>query len=282
MHPETPTWADFSAAFELFRDPILCGVAAGGVLGLLSVFIVLRRMVFVTATLTQASGLGVALGFFAHIHLDWHIPPTLSALLTALAAAGLISLRAERVRLSRESVLAGVWLLCSAAAVLVGDRITQEAHDIGAILFGTAVLVRPEDLQLVLGVGGLVAVITILCREGFVFSGFDPDGARVQGLPVRLLELLLVGLITLEVGVTTRALGALPVFGFSVLPGVAALLAAPRLGWALPLAGLFGALAGGLGYLVAFFGMFPVGASQAAVAACFVVLMIPLRALRGG
>ena len=76
----------------------------------------------------------------------------------------------------------------------------------------------------VLGVGGLVAVTTILCREGFVFSGFDPDGARVQGLPVRLLELLLVGLITLEVGVTTRALGALPVFGFSVLPGVAALL----------------------------------------------------------
>ena len=88
MHPETPTWSDFVAAFELFRDPILCGVAAGGVLGLLSVFIVLRRMVFVTATLTQASGLGVALGFFAHIHLDWHIPPTLSALLTALGAAG--------------------------------------------------------------------------------------------------------------------------------------------------------------------------------------------------
>ena len=54
MHPETPTWSDFVAAFELFRDPILCGVAAGGVLGLLSVFIVLRRMVFVTATLTQA------------------------------------------------------------------------------------------------------------------------------------------------------------------------------------------------------------------------------------
>ena len=76
------------------------------------------------------------------------------------------------------------------------------------------------------------------------------------------------------------ALGALPVFAFSVLPGVAALLASPRLGPVFPIAAALGALSGGLGYIAAFLWEFPVGASQTAVAVAFVVLAVPLRLLR--
>ncbi len=39
--------------------------------------------------------------------------------------------------------------------------------------------------------------------------------------------------------------------------------------WALVIASLLGALVGGVGYIVAFFGEFPVGASQAALAELF-------------
>lgn len=281
MHTETPTWADFVAALDLFRDAILCGVVAGAVLGYLAVFIVLRRMVFLSATLSQTAGLGVALGLYADVRLGVHLPPALSALLVSLLGVALVSINTDRLRTSRESLLAGVWITAGALAVLVGDRIAAEAHDIAAILFGSAVLVRPGDLTLVLASGALVALVGVWWRRGFVFAGFDPDGARVQGLPVRTLELTLLALVTLEVAVATRALGALPVFAFSVLPGVAALLAAPRLVWAFPLAALGGALAGGVGYLAAFFLSMPVGASQAATAALLVLLALPLRLARG-
>ncbi|MCB9741417.1 MAG: metal ABC transporter permease [Alphaproteobacteria bacterium] len=278
----SPSWEDFTLAFELFRDPILCGVIAGFALGLLAVHVVLRRMVFVSATLSQAAGLGVALGFFADIHLETHVHPTLSALGLALFTAWGLSLPVERLRLSRESLLAGAWLAAAAGALIVGGWITQEAHDIAGILFGTAVLVTPEDLRAVAAVSALVVLIGIWWQRGFVFAGFDPEGARVQGLPVRLLELTLMALITLEVAVTTRALGALPVFAFSVLPGMAALMLTSSVRVAVPLAALLGALAGGGGYMLAFFGDLPVGAAQTAAAAALTLIAAPIRLLRGG
>ncbi len=277
-----PTWADFVGAWEIFRDPVLCGIAAGAVLGWLGVHVVLRRMVFLTAALTQASGLGVALGFFAGIHWGLDLPPVLSAVGTALAAGALLSIDMNRVQLSRESLLALVWLACSAGAILVGDRITQEAHDIASILFGTAVLVRPEDLYAVLGVGGASLTLAILFQRPLVFAGFDRDGARVQGLPVAALEFGLMAVVTATVAVATRALGALPVFAFSVLPAMGALMATRRLNRAFPVALVLGGLAGGLGYLVAFFFSFPVGASQAAMAGLLALLMVPLGLLRRG
>ena len=277
-----PSFADFVAAFDLFRDAILCGAVAGAVLGYLGVLIVLRRMVFVTAAITQSAGLGVALGTWAGIVADTETSPVLWAIGVSLAAAGVISLDADRVRLSRESMLALVWLAGAGGAVLLGDRIAQEAHDVSSILFGTAVLVRQEDLWLVIGIGGIVLALCAWARPGLIFAGYDPDGARVQGVPVRLLELAFLALVTLEVSVATRALGALPVFAFSVLPAMAALLLTRRLSWAFPLALVGGIAAAVLGYMAAFFLSFPVGASQATVALVLVVLALPVRLVRGG
>lgn len=273
-------WADLWFGLSLFWEAILTGVVAGAALGYLGVHIVLRRMVFVAAGLTQAAGLGVVLAFYAGIHLGVTVSPVLGAAVTALLAAGVLSIPAGRLRISAEAVLAVVWLLGSAGAVLFGARITQEAHDIEAILFGPAVLVRPEDFVLVVA-GGVAALgIAIWLRRGLVFSGFDPDGARVQGLPVRWLDFGLLALITLLVAVSTRALGALPVFAFSVAPGIAALMAAPRLGWAFPLAMIGGALAGLTGYAAAWVLDLPVGASQATAALVLVLLALPVRLIR--
>jgi zinc transport system permease protein len=263
----TPTWADFVEGFELFRDPILCGVVAGAVLGFLSFYIVLRRLVFVSAAVTQSAGLGVALAFYVQIHLGLEIDPLVGAIALALASNLLLAIDPKRLRLTRETMLGLVYALAGGAAVLVGARISQEAHDIQAILLGSAVLVRPVDLYAVLGTGGVVLALQLWWFRGFVFASFDPDGARIQRLPVALLQAVLFVSIGLMVGVSARALGALPVFALSTLPAVAALLLgarSPR--WTSGLAALFGAVAGGGGYLLAFFEDLPVGASQTVTA----------------
>ncbi len=276
------TWADFVGAWPIFQDAVLCGVLAGAGLGLLGVYVVLRRMVFVAAVLSEVSGLGVALAFFFGMVLDTEIEPMYGAVLLCLAATVLFTVRPERIRLSREAVLAFAWVGAGGAAVVVGERITAEAHDIRAILFGSAVLVHPEDVWLTGATALLVVALHGGLRRGLLFTGFDPDVARVHGLPVRLLDLALWGTVALTVSVATHALGALPVFAFSVLPAVAALLALPRMRGVFALAAVLGALAGGLGYVLAFFESLPVGASQTLVAAVFVVLALPLRLLRRG
>ena len=151
-HEEQPTWHDFVDSWALYRDPVVCGVVAGAVLGMLGVFVVLRRAVFVTAAVSQSAALGVALAFFLGIYLGFTPPPVLCAFALALAATAVLARRSRSNRLPREAIVGLLYVGASALAVLVGDRIAQEAEDITAILFGTAVLVRPQDLLAVLAV----------------------------------------------------------------------------------------------------------------------------------
>ena len=69
----------------------------------------------------------------------------------------------------------------------------------------------------------LVFALVFWWRRGLIFASFDPDGARVRGLPTTLLSFAILGAIALTVSIATRALGALPVFAFSILPAIAAI-----------------------------------------------------------
>ena len=275
-----PTLSGFFAAWDLFRAPVLCALIAGVVLGFLGVHIVLRRMVFVTVAVTQASALGVALAFFAEIQLGLAMDPILGAMGFALLSTLLVSVDPGRLHLTRESVLGLAFAFTGGATLVVEGLIVQEAHDIHSILFGSAVLVRPADLLAVGITGTAVMVLHVLWFRGIAFATFDPAAARVQGLPVRLLSAFVLGSIGIMAGVTARALGALPVFALATLPAIAVLILGLDLAWACAAAALLGALAGGLGYLLAFFQELPVGASQTMVASAFVALALGGRWLK--
>jgi len=276
-----PGWDEFVAGWPLYRDPVLCAVIAGAALGGLGVFVVLRRAVFVTATLSQAAGLGVALAFYFQIHHALDVSPVLGALLMSAAATLLVAARPPG-KMSRETLVGSAFVATSALAVLVGDRIAQEAHDIAAVLFGTAVLVRPLDLWLVIGGTGLSLGTLFLVGRALTFTGFDPEGARVQGLPVRSIEASFWLVFAVQVSISTRALGSLPVFALAVLPAAAGLGVGQSLGVALAVAALGGAFSGGAGYLLAFLKELPVGASQATCAALFAVAAFAFSRLRRG
>jgi zinc transport system permease protein len=273
-----PTWLEFVDGWQLgiYRDAIYCGMLAGFVLGYLGVFVVLRRMVFITAAVSQAAGLGVALAFLIQIQVGVQVPPVLLAITLSLTMAGIFALPLERLNMSRESLLAVAYLVAWASSVMIGDRISQEAHDISAILFGTAVLVRAADMLALALVGGVAVLVHVVLHRGFLFAMFDPDSARVQGLPVRLLDVSSSLLTALSVSVATRALGVLPVFAFAVLPAATGLLVARRVHQVLIIAASVGTLAGLGGYAVAFFYEFPVGACQTVVAAAPLLIAVPL------
>ena len=275
-----PSLSEFIAAWELFRDPMICGLVAGLVLGYLSVFVFMRRMVFVSAAVTQSAGLGVALAFYAEIHLGIAVEPIVGAALLALLATAALLVDSERLHISSEAILGVIFAATGGAAVIVGDRISQEAHDIQSILFGTAVLVRDFDLWVILGLGSVLLALHLWWRRGLTFATFDETAARVQGLPVRPLRIFVLLSIGLMVGAAARALGALPVFALSTLPAIAANLVGLRVGLAFAAASLFGALAGFGGYAAAYFFETPVGATQTSAAAAFVVLGLVVHGAR--
>ncbi|HUQ05250.1 MAG TPA: metal ABC transporter permease [Kofleriaceae bacterium] len=279
-HP--PTWGEFVEHWDLFREPVLAGGIAGLALGFLSVYVVLRRMVFVSASVTQAAGFGVAASFYLAARMGWAFDPTWGATAMALVTAALVAPDPKRLGLTREMVLGLSFALFSGLTVLASARMPQEAHAVQAILFGTAVVVSPEDLDRLTVAAVAVLSLHVWWFRGFAFASFDGLAARVQGLPVRMLDLVLVITIGVMVGESARALGALPAFALSTMPGVAAVLVARGPLWVpYVVAAIVGAAAGAGGYVVAFLFELPVGATQAACAGAAVIVAVLLRLVTG-
>lgn len=284
-----PSLSLFRESWFFFQDPIVAGSLVGAVLGLLGVYVVLRRMVFFSAALSQVAGLGVALALLAESHwgaVAFVASPNWTTLAVTLLTAAFLSRASGDGGSRRDSWLGFAFLAGAAGTLALATGIVSGSHEIQTILFGSAVAILPADFRLVVLVSVLLLSLHAWWRRGFVQASLDAEGARVRGLPVRLLEVTLLASIALAISLFTPILGALPVFAFSVLPAMAALRIARNLSTGLWLAALAGAFSGFAGYVLAFLYELPVGASQTLTAAA-VVLSVELvrfalsRSLRG-
>lgn len=292
------TWAafsDFWAGRELWAEPLFAGVLAAAVLGYLGVFIVLKRMVFVSAALSQASGVGVAFAFWvgAVVGIDPHshgqipalLDPSIFSLAFALGAAVLFSLHPGHRKLASETAVGLVYIVCSALvlAILNSPRIAQEAHAVGDLLFGNAVVVPRAQIVALAAAAAAALLVHLLFFKELLFASYDPETAAVQGVGLLRWEVLGNVAIAIVISAATRAVGALPVFAFTVVPAAAALLLTERLNRTVALAVSFGACAAVAGYYASWVYQLPTGACMVCVAALFLVPgLIRLGLRRGG
>ena len=280
---ESLTLGAFFDAWELFRMPALAGTFAGVLLGWLGVYVVLRRMVFVSAALSQSAGFGVAGAFWLQIHAS--IPatiasPVVGSLVATVVVALLLSGEGGRKGARKDALLGLAYLTGTAGTLVVGTRIVQEVQDIESILLGSAVAILPSSFWLVVATAAGVLLLHVWWMRGFLQASFDHDGALVRGLPVRLLDTVLLASIATAISVTTRTLGALPVFAFSVLPAMAAVRLVANTQRALVLSAAIGGACGFGGYVLAFLYELPVGPTQTLSCVAFVAVAGVVERLR--
>jgi zinc transport system permease protein len=209
----------------------------------------------------------------AHGTIPLILEPTWFSLVFACLAAALFSLRPGHRKLAPETIVGLGYIIASAMvlAILNSPRIAQEAHAVGDILFGNAVTVPRKQIEALFAATVVAVVAHAVFFKELLFVSYDPETAVVQGVGVFRYELLLNLATAVVISVATRAVGALPVFAFSVIPAAAALMMTDRIGLTIALSVTFGAVSAALGYYVSWVEQLPTGASMVVVASLFLV-----------
>jgi zinc transport system permease protein len=209
------------------------------------------------------------------------LQPMVIAIVFVVLAAVLLSLAPRYRRVTNESVVGLAYLVAAGLVILIGSRIPQGTHEVSHVLYGDSVSLDPGQLYGLLGAAAAVALLHLVLFKEFLFVSYDPETAQASGIPTRVMGILLLVSIGIVIASASRAVGALPVFAFLVLPPVAALLCSSSLRACLALSAAFGAAASVLGYYLAWTWSFPAGAARAVTAAAFVVPALFVRLLRG-
>ncbi|PKN31964.1 MAG: hypothetical protein CVU63_21220, partial [Deltaproteobacteria bacterium HGW-Deltaproteobacteria-20] len=148
----------------LWLEAVIAASAVGAACAVVGVYMILRRVVFLPAALSQVSGLGVVFAFLLPSLIgssegaSWASPEIVAGVVT-LVASLLLGWMPEPRRLSRDAVIGVAYVLASALILIIGDRIPQDSHDINDILFGNAVAVETNQMIIAVVVAGIVLVV---------------------------------------------------------------------------------------------------------------------------
>lgn len=237
---------------------VLLGCAALGVAaGVVGSFALLRGRALLADAIGHAALPGVVAAAML-VALLGGPSRALAPLLIGAAMAGALGLLALRALTASGRIRqdAGIATVLSAfyAAGVVGLSVTQAVPGLGRpgltdFILGQAATMTEADALLAGGLAlGCVAVVALLF-QALRAACFDEAHARALGLPVRGLDLTLLGLLLAVCVAGMQAVGLILMVALVVVPAAAARLLAGRLPSMLALAGGFGALAGMVGAL---------------------------------
>ena len=207
--------ADLPFLREALAEVVL--LAAAG--GLLSAWIVLRRLAFFTHAVGSATFPGLVAADASGVS------PLLAGIAVALGYAGGVE-RAGRA--GREPSEATALLLVAALAggVVLASDVFESGGAVDRLLFGTLLGLETADLVLSAAIVALAAVASLTLGRTWAAIAFDPDSAPALGLPAARADFLLLALVAVAAVAAIPAVGALLVAAIYVLPGAAARLIA--------------------------------------------------------
>ena len=203
-------------AYEFFLKGLAAAVLAGGLCGLIGVFITLRGMSYIGHGLSHA----IFGGYAAAPLLG--LPIVLGAGIWGLASALAINAVTRSRRIGADAEIGVVTTASFALGVALLTRFGNKGPAFDSLLFGSINGVQGSDLLLLGGALAFAATVFTVLYRPFLFSSFDPEVADVSGVKVARMDALLMLVLSVSILATLSIIGVTLVAATLVIPAVVA------------------------------------------------------------
>jgi ABC-type Mn2+/Zn2+ transport system permease subunit len=261
-------------ALEFMQRAFAAGAILSLVLATISFFVVLRSFSFIGVGVSHSAFGGVALGALLGVS------PTGIAIPFAVGVANAIGWVSRRGRIGVDATIGIFFSLAMALGIIFIGLSDQYNVDLFGYLFGSILAVSAGDVVLISIVGAALLVLTVILFKEFLFVAFDEEVARASGLPVALLDHLLLTMLALAVVISIKVIGIVLVSALLVIPGATALQLTRRYGLAILLSVLTGLVATLGGLILSYYADLASGATIVTVASLLFFVALVLGRLR--
>lgn len=269
----------------LWTNPILfsamiAGFAASFASGIIGSYVVVKRIVFISGSIAHAvlAGIGLSL-WLERVQGISFLSPLYGALAAAIISALILGWSYLYSREREDTVIAALWTIGMAVGVLFISQTPGSNVELANFLVGNILWVSPTDLATLFGLDLAVLVAVLLLHHQFLALCFDEDQARLQGVPVASLYLLLLILTAVAIVLLIQVVGIILVMTMLTIPAAIANLFTVRLSRMMMIAVVFSMAFCLCGMGIAYHFDWPGGATIALIAgiAYVLALLAPFR-----
>lgn len=239
-----------------FFQNALWGILLISITGaIIGTYIVTRRMVFITGGITHASFGGLGIGYYMGI------PPTLSALVFAIASAFGVEWLARGKQVREDSAIAVFWALGMAIGIIFIFLTPGYTPGLSEFLFGNILTITSTDILIFTLFAALLLLFVLLFYRPILYAAFDSDFARTQGIRVTTINACMTLFIAIDVVLSIRLIGIMLLISILSLPQMIAELFCSRYKPMMFLSMLIGFACGVTGLAISTIINVPTGAS---------------------
>jgi zinc/manganese transport system permease protein len=244
----------------LFLPPLVACLVIVAIHSYLGLHVIAREVIFVDLSLAQMAALGSAVAILAGSQ-----PDSTQAFLYALgfttlgAAVFALTRTAGHGRVPQEAIIGIVYVVASAAALLVADRTPRGGETIKDILVGSLLWVTWPTIGRLAAVYAVIGVFHWVLRRRFLTISFEPETALANGWKIRWWDFLFYLTFGVVITFSVPIAGVLLVFSFLVVPAAIAFQFARGQGALAVVSWIAGTLASAAGLWVSFHYDLPTG-----------------------
>lgn len=203
--------------YAFMQRALLAAVLVGLTAPAIGTYLVQRRQAVMGDGIGHVAMTGVALGFLLNASPVW-----MATLVAVIGAVGMELIR-SRGKTSGDIALAMLFYGGLAGGVMIINLAPGgSTANLTSYLFGSITTVSAEDITAVVILAAFVVAVTLGLRRQLFAVCQDEEFARVTGLPVRALNLLIAVTAAVTVTVAMRIVGLLLVSAMMVIPVAAA------------------------------------------------------------
>jgi len=204
-------------SYDFMQRALLAAVLVGITAPAVGIYLVQRRQALMGDGIGHVALTGVGLGFI------FQTSPVWMAVLVCVLGAIVMELVRSRGNNRGDIALAMLFYGGMACGKLLVSMSAQAGSgSLESYLWGSILTVSATDLTTIAVLGAVVIAVTIGLRRQLFAICQDEEFARVTGIPVRLLNLLLAVMAAVTVTVAMRVVGLLLVSALMVVPVAAA------------------------------------------------------------
>jgi zinc transport system permease protein len=268
---------DLFSAFQytVVQNMFIAGLLASIACGIIGTYVVVRRLVFISGGIAHTCFGGVGLAYL--LGFD----PMLGALVFALGTAIAVGIAGLRTRIREDSTIGVLWVLGMALGLIFIRFAPGYVPDLGSILFGDILLVKSQDIWLMLFlVVAIVVIVAVFYRQLLALT-FDEEFARIMGVPTEMVYILLLALIALTVVLLLKVVGVILVIALLTIPATISGLFNTRMKRMMLMAVLVGCIVTTLGSILSLQYNLPVGATIVVVASLALLIALVVKKVGG-
>ena len=187
--------------YTFFQNALWGGLFMAIACGIVGTYVVTRRLVFISGGVTHASFGGLGLGFYLGVN------PFLTALGFAVLSAFGVEWMSRSRRVREDSAIAAIWSLGMAIGAIFIVLTPGYAPNLSSYLFGNILTISRTDIYWTGGFAAALSLFFTLYYRAVLYSAFDRDFARTQGLPVKAVEYVMTLFISVTIVLSIRLVG---------------------------------------------------------------------------